>query len=180
MRQRSFSDGVIQLDSAAFDKYVGGRTRPYTVIVFSSAEHLMDKPGLGLRQLRKEFGYTSKAYKADAGARGKVQCSMQMRFGKRTRIRSSKLRATGTHIEAVLPSQVFFAEIEFVRTPEVFKRLQTKSLPYIFAVRPPVTLESDGPIKLGSNDVMLVSLTPDAYHGGTCNAMQHTTGLMAC
>jgi len=70
--QKRSSDGVIRMDSATWNKYVSGRTRPYSVVVFSSALHLLDKPNLRLRELRSEFGYMAKGYKVDAGTHGKV------------------------------------------------------------------------------------------------------------
>ena len=56
--------------------------------------------------------------------------------------------------------QVFCAEIEYVRTSEVFSRLPTKSLPYIFRVSPQLSLEGDGAFKLTAEDAMQVALRP--------------------
>lgn len=70
--QQKSSDGVIFLNGPDFHKYVGGRSRPYSVIVFSNAEHLLEKPQLHLRDLRSEFGYMAKSYRTDAGTLGKV------------------------------------------------------------------------------------------------------------
>lgn len=39
-----------------FDDYVSGKRRPYALIIFCTAAHLLDKQQLNLRGLRKEFG----------------------------------------------------------------------------------------------------------------------------
>lgn len=121
--QKRSPDGVIALDNAAWNKYIAGRSRPYSLVVFSSATHLLDKPNLRLRDLRAEFGYMARGYRADAGTHGKV----------------------------------FPVEIEYMRTGEVFSRLPTKSLPYIFHVGPQFNVEGDGPLKLTAADVMQAS-----------------------
>ena len=58
--QKQAPDGVIRLDVPSFNRYVVGRRRSYTVVLFLTAHHLLDKPSLGLRQLRKEYGFVSK------------------------------------------------------------------------------------------------------------------------
>ncbi len=50
------SDGVIHFTPQMFDDYVTGKRRPYALIVFCTASHLLDKQQLNLRGLRKEFG----------------------------------------------------------------------------------------------------------------------------
>lgn len=70
--QQKASDGVVLLDGPAFARLVGGRSRPYSVVVFSNAYHLLDRPQLRLRELRAEFGHLARSYRADAGTRGKV------------------------------------------------------------------------------------------------------------
>jgi hypothetical protein len=65
--------------------------------------------------------------------------------------------------------QVFLVEIEYMRTGEVFSRLPTKSLPYIFHVQPQFSLEGDGPLKLTPRDVMQVRLGCGAQQAyGAC------------
>jgi OST3 / OST6 family, transporter family len=73
--QHRSPDGVIQMDTAAWNKHVSGRSRPFSMVVFSSAMHLLDKPNLRLRELRAEFGYAAKGYRADAGTHGKVSAA---------------------------------------------------------------------------------------------------------
>jgi oligosaccharyltransferase complex subunit gamma len=121
--QQGSPDGVIKMDTAEWKQHVGGRSRPHSLVVFSSAAHLLDKPNLRLRELRAEFGYAAKGYRADAGTHGKV----------------------------------FLVEIEYMRTAEVFSRLPTKSLPYIFHVPPHFSLEGDGVLKVLPRDVMQAS-----------------------
>ena len=50
------SDGVIHFTPQMFDDYVTVKRRPYAMIIFCTAAHLLDKPQLNLRGLRKEFG----------------------------------------------------------------------------------------------------------------------------
>ncbi len=54
--------------------------------------------------------------------------------------------------------QVFCVEIEYVRTGEVFNRLTTKSLPYIFHVSPQLSTEGGGYLKLSTQDAMQVGI----------------------
>ena len=58
---RSSPDGVVHLNTELFDKFVVGKRRPYAIILFMTASHLLDKASLDLRGLRKEFGLLSKA-----------------------------------------------------------------------------------------------------------------------
>lgn len=53
---RQASDGVIHFTPQMFDDYMTGKRRPYAMIMFCTATHLLDKPQLNLRGLRKEFG----------------------------------------------------------------------------------------------------------------------------
>ena len=56
---RQTKDHVIQLNNAAFDHFAGGKRRPYALIIFLTARHLVDKPQLQLGKLRREFGLLS-------------------------------------------------------------------------------------------------------------------------
>lgn len=118
--QRKSPDGVVFLDGPAFQKYLGGRSRPYAVIVFANAVHLLQKPQLRLADLRTEFGYLAKSYRSDAGTLGKV----------------------------------FFVEIEFTKSAEVFARLNTKSLPYVFCINPTFSTEGSGVLRVPSTRTM--------------------------
>ena len=62
LQERS-ADGVVELDSASFDKFASGRRRAYQLIVFLGAKHLLDKPKLHLRELREDYGFTAKAHR---------------------------------------------------------------------------------------------------------------------
>ena len=75
------SDGVVSLDTVAFNRFAALRSRPYQLAIFVSAKHLLDKPQLKLRDLRNEWGYLAKAFAKDLAVRGKVTayfcCSSQ-------------------------------------------------------------------------------------------------------
>ena len=47
---------MVHLDEAGFARYASGARRPYHLVVFLTASHLLDKTQLGLRELRQEFG----------------------------------------------------------------------------------------------------------------------------
>lgn len=66
---RTSPDGVVHLNTEQFDKFVVGKRRPYAIILFMTASHLLDKASLDLRGLRKEFGLLSKACAVTAGCR---------------------------------------------------------------------------------------------------------------
>ncbi len=57
---RASPDGVIHLSTELFDRYLLGKRRPYSVILFMTAAHLLDKQQLDLRGQRKEFGLLAK------------------------------------------------------------------------------------------------------------------------
>ena len=60
-----------------------------------------------------------------------------------------------------------------MRTAEVFSRLPTKSLPYIFHVPPHFNLEGDGVLKVLPRDVMQVRLYAHMYgHAGAIGTHQ--------
>lgn len=71
--QAASKDGVLNWDVAEFNKYVTGKKRPYSLIIFFTAKHLLNKPNLGLKKLRKEFGYLSKAVMQKGGETRKVR-----------------------------------------------------------------------------------------------------------
>ena len=64
--QRSSPDGVIHLSTELFDRYLVGKRRPYSMILFMTASHLLDKQNLDLRGQRKEFGLLAKVRAAQA------------------------------------------------------------------------------------------------------------------
>ena len=88
--QQRAKDGVIHFTPATFSKHVTGKQRPFAVFLFLTANHLLDKPQLGLGPMRKEFGYLAKAFK-DRIAKGEVE----------------------------KPGTIFFAEAEFKESQEV-------------------------------------------------------------
>ena len=61
--QRQAPDGVIDFDGGRFTQFAVGKRRPYTLIVFMSANHLQDKANLRLTDLRAEFGHAAKAFR---------------------------------------------------------------------------------------------------------------------
>ena len=60
--------------------------------------------------------------------------------------------------------QVFFVEIEFGKSKEVFSRLNTKSLPYLFYIAPGFNTKGDGILRIASEDVMQVLAAPRLCH----------------
>ena len=175
--QQCSPDGVIKMDTAEWNKHVGGRSRPFSLVVFSSAAHLLDKPNLRLRELRAEFGYAAKGYRADAGTHGKVQpCWRPLLRRDRTRFDSKGFDRPPSPVILGAQLQVFLVEIEYMRTAEVFSRLPTKSLPYIFHVPPHFNLEGDGVLKVLPRDVMQGRLYAHMYgHAGAIGTHQTCT-----
>lgn len=84
------------------------------------------------------------------------------------------------HANWVLP-QVFCVEIEYVRTGEVFNRLTTKSLPYIFHVSPQLSTEGGGYLKLSTQDAMQVGFLPGTLtRCKLYNTRMHSPGCWLC
>ena len=59
--QAGARDRVVHLNEASFARYASGARRPYNLVIFLTASHLLDKPQLGLRELRAEFGLLAQA-----------------------------------------------------------------------------------------------------------------------
>ena len=53
----------LTLNSATFERFVIGRSRPYSLFVFLAADHLKDKPQLRLAELRDEFGHLVRSFR---------------------------------------------------------------------------------------------------------------------
>lgn len=111
---------MIQLNPASFDKYASGKRRPYTLVVFLGAKHLLDKPNLHLKELRDEFGYMAKTYKAQADG---------------------------------VSTKIYFAELDFTESQEVFRRLNAQSL-FIFRLAPSSTVTPGENIKIKDQDML--------------------------
>lgn len=123
--QKNAPNGVVHLDVNGFNKYVTGRKRSYTMIIFLTASHLLDKENLNLRAIRKEFGYLANTHLLNSKETEKAK--------------------------------VFFGEIEFSESQELFHRLGANVLPYIFHVPADMSIGADGAIKLSDSDVMRTS-----------------------
>ncbi|KAK9826559.1 hypothetical protein WJX74_002791 [Apatococcus lobatus] len=95
-------DHVIQLNTAAFDRFAGGKRRPYALVIFLTARHLVDKPQLQLGKLRREFGLLS----SQAAKSGNERDAAGLRH--------------------------FFIVLDFHDSEPVFHRLGVNTLPYIF------------------------------------------------
>lgn len=62
MRKRAV-DGVVQLNDDLLKRFIMGKKRPYTAVIFYSAQQVTSSnPGLRLDELRKEYGYAAKAF----------------------------------------------------------------------------------------------------------------------
>ena len=129
-QQRS-PDGVIQFSQEDFDRFVVAKSRPYSLVFLLVAEKLMDRPKLGLRPLRKEFGLASQAYKQKYG-------SGSERAGK-----------------------VFFVTVELDATRDVFRRLNVDTLPYAFRLAPHATIGTTGMIEIPPEERMSFQRYPD-------------------
>ena len=74
-RQDSSPTGVIRLTPGQFDEFLTGKKRPYHFVFSLTADHLLDRPQLQLRELRKDFGYLAKTARrkfANTPTAGKV------------------------------------------------------------------------------------------------------------
>lgn len=131
-------DAVIAFDEAAFARLAAtppaASARPYTLAFFLTASHMMDKPKLGLRAMRKEWGRMATALKEADGAR--------------------PTGGGGDGKKKPAPP-IFMASLEFGSARDVFTRLGATSLPWVVTLRPGVAVSPDGgPLKLESADVM--------------------------
>ena len=100
---------------------MSGSSRPYTLAVFCTARHLLDKPNLGLRKMRREWGTLSKAIKAAA-----------------------KKAASGDDAASSTAATTFLAVAEFEAAREIFHRLGVDSLPWIVTLPRAHPVPDDG------------------------------------
>lgn len=112
-------DGVITLTSSLFDDLAAGPSRPYTLAVFCTARHLLDKPNLGLRKMRREWGTLSKTVK-------------------------TAVKKTGDGAPPAATATTFFAVAEFEAAREIFHRLGVDSLPWVVTLPRSHAVPDDG------------------------------------
>ena len=129
-------DRVIPFDEATFARLAstppGAAARPYTLAFFLTAAHMMDKPKLGLRGMRKEWGRLAGALVEAEGD-----------------------RPQGGAGKAGGAPPIFMAALEFGGARDVFTRLGATSLPWVVTLRPGVAVAAEGgPLKLEAGDVM--------------------------
>eukprot|EP01024_Parvocaulis_polyphysoides_P011526 TRINITY_DN14045_c0_g1_i4.p1 TRINITY_DN14045_c0_g1~~TRINITY_DN14045_c0_g1_i4.p1 ORF type:complete len:334 (-),score=27.91 TRINITY_DN14045_c0_g1_i4:91-1092(-) len=111
-------DDVIHFDESMFERLALNPNRKYTLIVFMTAAHLLDKSNLQLRKVRKEFGLAA------------------MAFSKKNQ------------------DSLFFCEIEFGESKDIFARLGVQSLPFVFRLSEDHQIGGNGMISIGSGDQM--------------------------
>ena len=155
---RSSPDGVVHLNTELFDKFVVGKRRPYAIILFMTASHLLDKASLDLRGLRKEFGLLSKAGIARNGCH---RCAAQPLI-------TSFLSPTGAaqmlccRMQALQSSglasgRVVLADVEFKESKPLFHRLGVNTLPWIMHVSPTQSVGGDGVVNVKPGEVVGVA-----------------------
>jgi len=132
-------DSVIPFDEALFNRLAatpaGASQRAYTLAFFLTASHMMDKPKLGLRSMRKEWGRM-------AGALAEAEGGRPAEGG-----------GGGGKKKPAPP--IFMGSIEFGTARDVFNRLGATSLPWVVTLRPGVAAPPEGgPLKLEAADVM--------------------------
>ena len=73
-----------------------------------------------------------------------------------TRLRASQVHTQLLKAEIYLcwPGKLFFMQIEYKRSGQLFHRLGVNSLPFIFRLSPSFPIEADGTVKLRSDDSM--------------------------
>lgn len=96
---------------------MAGAARPYTLAVFCTARHLLDKPNLGLRKMRREWGTLGKA------------------------LRAAAKKADAATAPA---ATTFVAVAEFEAAREVFHRLGVDSLPWVVTLTRGHAVDDDG------------------------------------
>lgn len=63
--QRASRTGVIELDARLFEKYVVGKSRPYSLFVVADAKHLRSKGKLQLGALLRDYSAVARAFAAE-------------------------------------------------------------------------------------------------------------------
>ena len=107
----SSPDGVVSIPSVdAFERFTEGARggRGHGLVVFCTAKHLLDKPQLGLRKMRREFGTVAKTARRNLAEY----------------VKSSNASSPASPLDTL-----FFATLDFESAREAFHRLGVQSLP---------------------------------------------------
>jgi oligosaccharyltransferase complex subunit gamma len=108
-RQSKSKDGVIHLDESSFRRFMStSDPRPYSLVIFFDASQLRDNRELRLEEFRKEFGLASLAY----------------------------IKHNKGSTNAAAASRVFFCDLEFKQSQQVFKLFGVTTLPHIRYIPP--------------------------------------------
>jgi oligosaccharyltransferase complex subunit gamma len=101
--------------------------------VFCTAKHLLDKPQLGLRKMRREFGTVAKTARKTLAEHAK----------------GANASSPASPLDAL-----FFATLDFEQAREAFHRLGVQSLPWVISVSPAAAVPAEGDIELLGDAVM--------------------------
>ena len=132
----SSPDGVVSIPSVdAFERFTEGARggRGHGLVVFCTAKHLLDKPQLGLRKMRREFGTVAKTARRNLAEY----------------VKSSNASSPASPLDTL-----FFATLDFESAREAFHRLGVQSLPWVISVSPDAAVPPDGDIEILGDAVM--------------------------
>jgi oligosaccharyltransferase complex subunit gamma len=123
--QAKARDSVVRLDVKSWEKYAGGKARPYSLIVYLNSKAVQSgQLAALLRDMRVEFGYTAASY-------------------------AKSLK------DSEREGKVFFAELDYnEESRDIFHRLGVSSLPYAFHLPGSVVARGDAKLKLDKDDRM--------------------------
>lgn len=142
----SSPDGVISVSTVSdFERLFGAgerKGRPYGLVVFCTARHLLDKPQLGLRKMRREFGVVARAARKKLADHNKKMAAAASASDGGSSGKKSPLDA------------VFFATLDFETAREAFHRLGVQSLPWIISLSPDAVVPREGDVEILGDAVM--------------------------
>ena len=134
----SSSDGVVSIGSVpAFERFTEGGDRgggrKHGLVVFCTAKHLLDKPQLGLRKMRREFGTVAKTARRNL---------------------AEYVKTANASSPASPLDTLFFATLDFESAREAFHRLGVQSLPWVISISPEASVPAEGDIEILGDAVM--------------------------
>lgn len=63
-KREKTKDGVLKWSSKDFDRYMGGQSRPFSVLIFCTASHMPKTESLRIPELRHNMGQVASQYRA--------------------------------------------------------------------------------------------------------------------
>lgn len=160
----------MQFKSSDFDRFAGGAGRDYHLVFFLNAGYLQTNSQMNLPGLRNQFALMAKAssgHKQPPQLPTSWSCSSTVNSSRPPCSRTPHPKHPSQHpssfrVVSLLPpvqafkqgpdaDNIFFAELTYENSKELYKRLNVKALPFIFHWGPESSAKEGRSIKLSKS-----------------------------